>query len=116
MEMCEHRVAIGKGCWLCPPKIQEKKEKAPMDSVEYHLLDAKIGVCRERLDELDDMLSGFMRIIAQIRSIEAKGNEAIDLFIRKAHDLKRVDAKRDDVINSLCQKISHIEKNLNKEG
>lgn len=49
------------------------------------------------------------KTLRNVSAIEDKAEEALSIFVRKAHDLKKMDAKRDDVINVLCQKIEAID-------
>lgn len=89
MPVCIHNVPIKYSCWLC----KRKGEKPDLDEINMKL---------ERIEI----------VFKNIARIEEDAQRALDLFIRKAHDLKKIDAKRDDVINLLCQKISDLQRRL----
>lgn len=110
MPVCQHSVPMKFGCFLC-----SRKGETPKESTAYYRLEHEINVCMAKLEEVESKLRFFSRIMDRVASIEAKAQEALDLFILKAHDLKKIDAKRDDVINSLCQKISLLETRINRE-
>jgi hypothetical protein len=67
------------------------------------------------IDSLEERVRHLEKILSRVAGIERMAENALDLFIKKAHDLKKIDSKRDDVINLLCQKISNLEKRINKE-
>ncbi len=67
-------------------------------------------------EDLEHRVRHLEKLLSRLAGIEEMADVALDLFIRKAHDLKKIDSKRDDVINLLCQKISKIEKRINMEG
>jgi hypothetical protein len=67
------------------------------------------------IEALEHRVRHLEKILARVAGIEEMADIAIDLFIKKAHDLKKIDSKRDDVINLLCQKLSELEKRVNKE-
>ncbi len=68
------------------------------------------------IEDLDIRVRHLEIILERVAGIEEMANLSLDLFIKKAHDLKKIDAKRDDVINLLCQKISQLEQQIKKEG
>lgn len=65
---------------------------------------------------LEQRVRHLEKILSRVAGIEEMADLALDLFIKKAHDLKKIDSKRDDVINLLCQKIAELEKRIIKEG
>lgn len=108
MPVCQHSVPIKFGCFLCNRKGDTQKE-----STSYYRLEHDLKMCLDKLDEIESKLRFFSRIMDRVAIIEERAQESLDLFVRKAHDLKKIDAKRDDVINSLCQKIMQLEERLN---
>lgn len=65
------------------------------------------------IEDLEKRILHLEKMLLRVSGIDQMAEMALDLFIRKAHDLKKIDAKRDDVINLLCQKISNLEKRIN---
>jgi hypothetical protein len=64
------------------------------------------------MDDLDDLSQRVRNLemsLSSIMGIEKVGNLVIDVFLQKAHALKKIDAKRDDVINCQNQKIANLE-------
>jgi len=117
MPVCEHSIPTKLSCGACKRKGEKKKDE---EDAIYLKLEKKINKCLNQIERMSSEFNCYRKLIASVKSIEDRGNEAIDLFIRKAHDLKKVDAQRDDVINSLCQKISILDnefksKNRNEE-
>src|ERR1700730_7419409 len=99
-------------------KCHKEIEKISCDSeIDYHLLKHRVDICfdlfkelDEEMDEMSDKLKFFNKVMENVIYIEERGEQVLSLFAKKAHDLKSVDARRDDVINSLCQKIAELEK------
>ncbi len=138
MPVCEHRVPVKEHCWHCK---QSKKTESATNTLEmfdlqrkikdhrlyidnldekvneldndFGDLDRQIDDLADQIDEIKTLINRMNAIFGNINRIESDAQTALDLFIRKAHDLKKIDAKRDDVINSLCQKIMQLEERLN---
>lgn len=98
VSLCRHYVERHK-CQICQLTFEDVPPK--LDWVSH---------CLERVNQMGGEIQCFRDLLYNVRAIEAKAEEALALFVRKAHDLKKVDAQRDDVINCLCQKIAQLEK------
>lgn len=61
-------------------------------------------------NDLEERVRNLEKMLSRLSGIERISEEVLDIFIKKAHELKKIDAKRDDVINLLCQKITNLEK------
>jgi hypothetical protein len=81
----------------------------------YKKVDKMPSTVSERLYDVEVEIIRLKNMFHDLSQLELNAKVAIDQFVRKANDLKKIDARRDDVINSLCQKISDLEKRLNTE-
>ena len=133
MPVCEHRVPVKFSCWHCETnkeknercfdntkanalEIQELKIKVKDHRIFIDNLDEKVSDLEESVDALErradimaDKLVTIERVFSNVKRIESDAQIALDLFIRKSHDLKKIDAKRDDILNLMNQKIASLE-------
>lgn len=100
LAICEHGVPRKfKTCLDCYFD-KEREECAHQFKIDYIL---------HNLDELKKQFKHYESIMIRLSRIEREAEAAIDLLVKKAHELKQIDAKRDDVINLLNQKITALE-------
>lgn len=141
MPVCKHIVPMHRPCERCGRKGNAPAEKPKPDSdvilrlrKEVNELqmtvndyvgkthfnreeaDCAIDGLARSLHILQSRVEGLEAALDGVRRIEYDAEKALNLFVKKAHDLKKIDAKRDDVINSLCQKISAVEAAVKQGG
>ena len=74
----------------------------------------KLDNCLSRIELLSDEVEHFRSIIGSLCHLEERAEESLGLFIKKAHALKQIDAKRDDVLDLMNQKIAKLEARINE--
>ncbi len=132
MPVCAHCIPIKLACRVCNREKEKSTQKVDDFDLKletkilkrvkkenkelYSKVNGSITHCYKAMEIMHSQIEAFKKTLCFVGTIEARAQEALDLFIRKAHNLKQLDAQRDDVINSLCQKISQLEQQLKKEG
>lgn len=102
MPICEHRIPFKNECKSCG---RDGKKYVPGITNFVHKLDKRVDVLEDKISKIEILFSSVIRL-------ERLATEVLDLLVKKAHDLKENDKKRDDVINVLNQKISFIDQKV----